>query len=438
MTNWDGDVARRFHARTNHSWESVRRGGRALDWRDKPHPYKEHPQLEPKPLPPELDRLLRLGAGVVRTRHGYDFRSYSSAGALYPVEIYAATAAGLFSFHARDCALVQLRSEDVRRALAEAAVAPELARAGAVLVLTGILWRTAWKYEARGYRHLWWDAGTMLANLFALEPAARVYTGFVDDRVNRLVGADGEREAALAVVGVGSGEDAASPGTLDPLEHEAAPLSAGERAYPDAYELHAASALQSEDDVRRYRAASAAASAPAPLRIDDLERVLRRRGSTRDFSQRPVARVELAALLDYALAAIPADVQPQTRIDVVAHAVDGLEPGIYRYPSRDTFELVRAGNLRQRVGYLVLEQELGERAAAVLFVLADLDRVLTAFGNRGYRAAQLEGGIRLGRIYLAATARAWGATGTTFYDEDISRALQTGAAPMTAAAVGHR
>jgi hypothetical protein len=168
-----------FHACTNHSWESVRRGGRALDWRDKPHPYREYPRLEPKPLPPELDRLLRPGAGVVRTRHGYDFRSYSSAGALYPVEIYAATAAGLFSFHARDFAFVRLRSEDVRRALAEAAVAPELARAGAVLVLTGILWRTAWKYEARGYRHLSWDAGTMLANLLALEPATRVYTVWV-------------------------------------------------------------------------------------------------------------------------------------------------------------------------------------------------------------------------------------------------------------------
>jgi hypothetical protein len=49
---------------------------------------------------------------------------------------------------------------------------------------------------------------------------------------------------------------------------------------------------------------------------------------------------------------------------------------------------------------------------------------------------QLEGGTRLGRIYLAATDREWGATGTTFDDEDVSRALETNAAPMTAAAIG--
>jgi hypothetical protein len=132
------------------------------------------------------------------------------------------------------------------------------------------------------------------------------------------------------------------------------------------------------------------------------------------------------------------DVRPQTRIDLFANAVAGLDPGIYRYPSHDTFQLVRAGELRRLAGYLVLEQELGFRAAALLFVLADLDQVVERLGNRGYRAAQLEGGVRLGRIYLWATARGWGVTGSTFYDDDVSRELATDAAPVVAAAVGRR
>jgi SagB-type dehydrogenase family enzyme len=438
VTNWDNDVARRFHERTNHTYESVRRGGSGLDWSNKPHPYKEYEGLEVEPLPPALDPSLRLGAGVVRSRGGYDFRTYSSAGALYPVEIYVATNLGLSSFHARNLELVRLRHEDIRRPLAEAAVAPELTRAGAVFVLTGILWRTAWKYEARGYRHLWWDAGTMLANLLALEPTARLYTGFVDDEVNRLVGADGEREAALALVALGSGDKAVSPGELADIEYEAAPLSARERPYPEAYELHAASSLRDADEVRRYRTASAPGDhAPAPS-INDLERVLRRRGSTREFARAPIARDKLATVLDYALAAIPADVKPETRIDLISNAVRGLDAGIYRYRSHDTFELVRAGELRRLAGHLVLGQELGERAAALIFVLADLDRVLGALGDRGYRAAQLEAGVRLGRIYLSSTANGWGATGSTFYDEDVSRELATDGAPMIAAALGRR
>jgi SagB-type dehydrogenase family enzyme len=186
------DAARRYHERTKHSYESVRRGSRGLDWANQPVPYKEYPGLALEPLPPHLDRLLRLGAGVVRRRRGYEFRTYSSAGALYPIEVYVVTADGLFHFHPRELGLRRLRGEDVRNALGGGET---------VLALTGILWRTAWKYEARGYRHLFWDAGTMLANLLELAPdEAHVVTGFVDDEVNALLGVDGEEEAALALL----------------------------------------------------------------------------------------------------------------------------------------------------------------------------------------------------------------------------------------------
>ena len=46
------------------------------------------------------------------------------------------------------------------------------------VVLTGIHARTGWKYMERGYRHVWWDAGTMLANLLALAAADGLRRGF--------------------------------------------------------------------------------------------------------------------------------------------------------------------------------------------------------------------------------------------------------------------
>jgi SagB-type dehydrogenase family enzyme len=190
--NWESEAARRYHEATKHSYESVRRGARALDWANQPSPYKEYPGLRLEPIPRELERLLRLGAGVVRRRRGYDFRTYSSAGALYPIEVYVATADGLFHFHPHELRLRRLRDEDVRGALGGGEV---------VLALTGILWRTAWKYGARGYRHLFWDAGTMLANLLELaDRKARVVSGFVDDDVNDVLGVDGIDETALALL----------------------------------------------------------------------------------------------------------------------------------------------------------------------------------------------------------------------------------------------
>ena len=92
--------------------------------------------------------------------------------------------------------LRRLRAEDPRAALAKAAAAPELLRAGFVLIVTGILWRTAWKYGARGWRHIFWDAGAMLANLLALAADRRpqVLTGFSDPEVAEIVGVDPPRE----------------------------------------------------------------------------------------------------------------------------------------------------------------------------------------------------------------------------------------------------
>jgi SagB-type dehydrogenase family enzyme len=192
VSNWDTEAARSYHEATKHSYESVRRRARRLDWANKPSPYKEYPDLPLERISPALDRMLRLGAAVVRRRGAYEFRTYSSAGALYPIEVYVATADGLFHFQPRELGLRRLRDEDVRGVLGGGET---------VLALTGILWRTAWKYGARGYRHLFWDAGTMLANLLDLAPGeTRVLTGFVDDEVNAVLGVDGVDEAALALL----------------------------------------------------------------------------------------------------------------------------------------------------------------------------------------------------------------------------------------------
>jgi SagB-type dehydrogenase family enzyme len=122
------------------------------------------------------------------------------------VEAYVAAEDGLYSFDALGRALVRLAEGDARPAVGTVlAVEPEV---GAFVVLTGIHARTGWKYMERGYRHVWWDAGTMLANLLALAAAAdlapRLYTAFPDRDLNGLLGIDGRTEYALAVLSLGA------------------------------------------------------------------------------------------------------------------------------------------------------------------------------------------------------------------------------------------
>ena len=52
--------------------------------------------------------------------------------------------------------------------------------------------------------------------------------------------------------------------------------------------------------------------------------------------------------------------------------------------------------------------------------------------NRGYRAAQLEGGITGGRLYLAAYAQRFGATGLTFFDDEVTEFLSPHATRVVA------
>jgi nitroreductase len=206
--------------------------------------------------------------------------------------------------------------------------------------------------------------------------------------------------------------------------------------YPEAEALHGASKLASAEEVERYRGHGGWENARLGIPDD----VFRRRGSIRDFSPEPISGEDVAAMLAGAMGPIPLDVPPACEFRLFANAVDGLPPGAYRFDPPDGFELLRAGEFRRQAGYLVLEQMLGALAAATMFAMADLDAVLERHGNRGYRAAQLEAGIRVGRIYLGAFARGLGATASTFYDDDVTAFLapEAGLSPMLCAAVGRR
>jgi len=469
------EAARRYHDATMHSPQSIRSGGHGLDWATKPEPFKIYPGLPVVPLPrdfpvPALDALaaistepagavpldlerlaalLFFSAGVTK-RTSYPgggvmyFRAAPSTGALYQTEVYvvAAEVAGLepgvYHFSPGDFALRHLREGDFRGALAIAAADEDLAARSATIILSAIYWRNTWKYQARGYRHLFWDSGSMLSNLLAaataLDLPARVVTGFVDLEVNGLLALDGEKEGALVLVPVGGQLNAAPPApVIAAIEPEVIPLSSSEVDYPLLRDAYANSALDSESEVLAWREEARAPSrappagalvalpAPRPSAGRTLAETIMARGSTREFSGAPIGADELSTALWHATRALPADV-PSGLVDLflTVHAVEGLEPGAYAYhPESHALEQIKRGDFRERSAYLCLEQPLGGMSSATVFFLADLDSILEAYGNRGYRLANLEAGLIGGRLYLCAYAQRFGATGLTFYDKDV-------------------
>jgi len=115
------------------------------------------------------------------------------------------------------------------------------------------------------------------------------------------------------------------------------------------------------------------------------------------------------------------DGPPLTDLYLIVHAVEELPPGSYVWRSEQhALELLQEGHFRREAGYLGLGQELPADASVNIFFLARLRPILERFGNRGYRAAQLEASLTGGKLYLAAYAQGLGATGLTFFDDDVT------------------
>ncbi len=405
----------------------------------------------------DLARILYFSAGITKQRAhpGGEiyFRAAACTGALYEIELYVVTGdlagldAGVYHFNPADLSLRLLRKGDFCRNLAQAtAMEPAVAHAPAMIICTGTYWRNAWKYQARTYRHFGWDNGTLLANMLAVSAAsglpAEIVLGFVDGEVNRLLDLDTRCEVSLCLVPIGRKSESSLPALREALVLglETIPLSECEVEYPAMLEMHDASSLESEEEVAQWRGKQQVflSSAPAGEEVqlerppeeeqpmDTIEQVILRRGSTRTFDETAsITLAQLSTIFDYATRGLPADFlkPPGAQFNdlyLIVHSVQGLKPGAYFFRrEQNTLELLKAGEFRAEAHHLGLEQELPADACVDIFFLADLKRLLEQYGNRGYRAVQLEAGAIGGRIYLAAYAQHLGATGLTFFDDDV-------------------
>jgi SagB-type dehydrogenase family enzyme len=360
-----------------------------------------------------LARLLYLSAGVVRTgRRSASrvvlFRAAGSAGGRFPLELYVAARGisglddGVYWYDPLEHALL--------------AIAAPPAMGATTLIVTGVPWRTGWRYSERGWRHLYWDAGTMLAQTLALAGPARLWTRFPDATVARLIGADGTHEFPIALVTLGDGQPAIEPssaavtGTIDddPVEF---PLVTFAQHAGDSDQLGGPWANPDPLD---------GSPPPSP----DLDSVILRRGSTRLMD--PTATVS-GDVYSFSLAAATRGIEVPHFAAV--HAVAGIEPGLYRWPEPQP---MRSGNLREELLKVCWYQDLGRDAAFDVIGAVDL----TAVTDRGYREAQLAVGIVEGRLHLAAYALGVGASGMTFLDTEIEPLLGAQLAGLLITCVG--
>jgi SagB-type dehydrogenase family enzyme len=132
----------------------------------------------------ELSQLLWAAQGITNLD---GLRTAPSAGALYPLEVWVATASGFYHYEPHKHWLTRHLERDLRPDIHRAALMQEAAlRAPVVLVIAAVYERTAQRYGERAPRYVHMEAGHSAQNLL-LEAVALGLGGV-------LIGAFNDRE----------------------------------------------------------------------------------------------------------------------------------------------------------------------------------------------------------------------------------------------------
>jgi SagB-type dehydrogenase family enzyme len=384
-------------------------------------------------------------------------RPVASGGALFPGELYvlagagASVPSGVYHYDPAHHALVRLRSEDPSAALAGALGSPEAPLPAITILLSVFFWKNAFKYGGLSYRLCSIDAGALLGQLLvvaAREAPASVRYQFVDDELEALLALDPQREAVYAAlllspaasgpcgeavrVSRAAGHTAPPeppPGRaivaahLPPRTNGRSPLEASWsiEALPLQAELHRAARLLATSSF-----VPASAAPPADLtgvrmarsillpeqRVGLLEGLRRRRSSMGYFEPGEIPLGALGALLAATTTGYLSDINEpaphlrHTALFLVVNQVAGLSPGVYHYRAdRHALDPVRTGNLRSELQATLLASMFNlHHASLCVYPVGDYASGFAAHGDRWYRIQNMEAGLVLERLYLAAAA----------------------------------
>ena len=162
----------------------------------------------------DLSFLLWTTQGVTARRGDQFLRTSPSAGATYPIETYLLINRvmelknGIYHFNIRDFSLeligANIPKEQVQHTFLQQKF---LLESAVIFIWSGVSARTTQRYDERGLRYIFLDAGHLCQNLLlgaeAIGCGGCPVASFYDDELNTLLGLDGSRESALYAAAIG-------------------------------------------------------------------------------------------------------------------------------------------------------------------------------------------------------------------------------------------
>jgi len=164
----------------------------------------------------DIKTIIALSAGVNSTNpeNGLSLRSWPSAGARYPLELYILNnkIKGLekYSYHynvKRNSLEKLFPIENVSDFFAEISGQEWTKNAACMIAVSSVFGRNRVKYADRGYRYSLIDCGHLGQNILlictALDLKSCPIGGFLDSRLNESLDLDGKNEAVIYLIAIG-------------------------------------------------------------------------------------------------------------------------------------------------------------------------------------------------------------------------------------------
>jgi SagB-type dehydrogenase family enzyme len=413
-------------------------------------------------------------------------RFVPSGGGLYPNELYvylktADAPVGVYHYDVAHHRLILLREGNFDSYLARAlGNRCDVSACFGTVFVSIMFWKNFYKYNNFAYRLQGLDTGVLIGQLlevtkrFGYESA--VYFQFLDRAVNHLLGVSDREESVYAVIplstepaiswfhnGIYGEEDVSAVELcreLPVVRHQHYVRSHKVKGYPMLTKMNEASMLESTESFRHVGMMKDVNSGiqlvfmPRVERLSyDLASICRKRYSPEsDFVLSKVTQSKVAALLQEATSSFlyhndlmgPHETHvSRMSLYCCLYNVEGIPDGAYRYDrSAHLLRRVLPGDHRLRLQQgMSLDNVNLFQVPICLHVVGDKDHLKSALGYRGYRIQQMEAGMLVQHLLLAASAIGMGGRpllgfNPSFCDE-IYNLNQQGKTSLIQIPIGH-
>lgn len=417
-----------YHAKTMHSYLSVRNKSHFMDWDHQPRQFKLYPEnfqriMLDKQNPKHQFFYLIGGLTAQKSYLGvtYALRTNPSAGALYPTEIYVQIRSvegfedGIYHLSPYESALVLLQTLDEDEGIESFLGMKKID--GLIFLFSALYYRSSWKYRERAFRYCLHDTGHMLGTLEA--------SCIVHEKTYR-IRYDIDKKALNSLFGFGTEEFFLSCAIVGEETNDTCKALAMQLPFVDGTGTFESNTLI-EETYRDTCKLSLQKQTTQPLFHLDQERfkqAIWRRRSIRDFTQKPLTKEEFTQVMDFINEPIPSDCDVEIEIYAIVNRIEGMWQGVYKEGI-----CLQSGDFARKAGYLCLEQALGAQSGVTFFLVGN--------DAQNYQAMVQKAGIIGHRLYLISEYLGFGCSGIgAYYDEEVAEFLASDGMVLYALAIG--